>query len=506
MGLAPAPFNAWYFAWFAFAPLWILIRQQKTIQQSGILAGAWGFGYYGLALFWITGVHPMTWMGVPWLASLAIALFCWLFITLCGSVLTITWSVLFRFFTRKTNNNISNILIRVVIGAALWCSLETIASYTPLWWPAIAYTQSPHNLIILQLLKISGDNTVAAIIIVINGLLGEIILTKLNAARDAESRDRLTWRNYANRDKIVLIISPIVVFVCSHLLGYYLYQIPIAKDNLAPFKVGIIQGNIPNEIKLFSEGWRKAIAGYTSGYQRLAKQGADIVLTPEGALPFYWEDIIDGSFYQAVISEKVPAWVGANGRKGKSFTNSLFTLTGDGETYSRYNKYKLVPLGEYIPFESVLGEFIDRLSPLEAHLAAGEPNQIFDTPFGRAIVAICYESAFPQHFWRQAASGGEFIITASNNAHYSKTMPTQHHALDVMRAIESDRWTARATNTGYSAIVDPHGNTLWISQIDRYIIHSQTIYRRRNKTLYVRYGDWLTPTLLLVGILGLIIL
>ena len=506
MGLAPAPFNAWYFAWFAFAPLWILIRQQKTIQQSAILAGAWGFGYYGLALFWITGVHPMTWMGVPWLASIAIALFCWLFITLCGSVLTITWSVLFRFFTRKTNNNISNILIRVVIGAALWCSLETIASYTPLWWPAIAYTQSPHNLIVLQLLKISGDNTVAAIIIIINGLLGEIILTKLNAARDAESRDRLTWRNNNFRDKIVLIICPIIVFVCSHLLGYYLYQIPIAKDNLAPFKVGIIQGNIPNEIKLFSEGWRKAIAGYTSGYQRLARQGADIVLTPEGALPFYWEDIIDGSFYQAVISEKVPAWVGANGRKGKSFTNSLFTLTGDGETYSRYNKYKLVPLGEYIPFESVLGEFIDRLSPLEAHLAAGQPHQIFDTPFGRAIVAICYESAFPQHFWRQAKAGGEFIITASNNAHYSKTMPTQHHALDVMRAIESDRWAARATNTGYSAIVDPHGNTLWISQIDRYAIHSQTIYRRRNKTLYVRYGDWLTPTLLLVGILGLIIL
>ena len=494
MGLAPAPFNAWYFAWFAFAPLWILIRQQKTIRQVAILAGAWGFGYYGLALFWITGVHPMTWMGVPWLASLAIALFCWLFITSGGAVLTITWSILFKFFTRKTNNKtILNILIRVVIGAALWCSLETLCSYTPLWWPAIAYTQSPHNLIILQLGKISGCNTVAAVIIIINGLLAEIILT---------------WRNYSNfRSKILLITAPLVIFICSHLFGYYLYQIPLSKDNLSPFKVGIIQGNIPNEIKLFSEGWRKAIAGYTSGYQRLAKQGADIVLTPEGALPFYWSDIIDGSsFYQAVITEKVPAWVGANGRKGKSFTNSLFTLTGEGKTYSRYNKYKLVPLGEYIPFESVLGEFIDRLSPLEAHLAAGEPNQIFDTPFGKAIVAICYESAFPQHFWRQAKAGGEFIITASNNAHYSKTMPTQHHALDVMRAIENDRWTARATNTGYSAIVDPHGNTLWISQIDRYAIHSQTIYRRQNKTLYLRYGDWLTPTLLLIGILGVICL
>ena len=64
--------------------------------------------------------------------------------------------------------------------------------------------------------------------------------------------------------------------------------------------MGIIQGNIANEIKLFSAGWRKAIAGYTSGYQRLARQKVDVVLTPETALPFYWDDIVgDSSFYQS---------------------------------------------------------------------------------------------------------------------------------------------------------------------------------------------------------------
>ncbi|MBE9047072.1 apolipoprotein N-acyltransferase [Pleurocapsales cyanobacterium LEGE 10410] len=493
MGLAPAPFNAWYFAWIAIAPLWILIRLEKSLKQIVVLATAWGLGYYGLALFWITGVHPMTWMGVPWLASISIAIFCWSFITLLGAVLVTVWSILFKFFTKKNNyKNLSNSLIRVLIGVALWCGLETLCSYGSLWWPAIAYTQSPHNLVILQLGKISGVNTVAAVILTVNGLLAEGFLF---------------WRNSINlKNKILLVILPFIVLFFSHLLGYYLYQIPLAKDNLAPLKVGIIQGNIPNEIKLFSEGWRRAIAGYTSGYQRLARQGVDVVLTPEGALPFYWGDIINGSsFYQAVITEKVPAWVGANGRDGNSITNSLFTLTGEGKTYSRYNKYKLVPLGEYIPFESVLGKFIDRLSPLEARMAAGKANQIFDTPFGRAIVAICYESAFPQIFWRQAKTGGEFIITASNNAHYSKTMPTQHHAHDVMRAIETDRWAARATNTGYSAIVDPHGNTPWISEIDQYVIHAGTIYRRQNQTWYVQWGDWLTPMLLFSGgLLGLL--
>ena len=490
MGLAPPPVNIWYFAWFSFAPLWLLIRQQKSLKSIVILALAWGIGYHGLALFWITGIHPMTWMGVPWLASLLITIFCWIFITLWGAGLAVSWGITFGILIQRIEHkSIYSSLIRVLIGVALWCGLETLWSLTPLWWSAIAYTQSPHNLVILQLGKLSGVNTVTALIIAVNGLVAETLFV---------------WRNQFNyKNKILLLISPVVVLFSAHLIGYYLYKIPIVQDDFKPFKVGIIQGNISNEIKLFSEGWRKAITGYTSGYQRLAKQGVDVVLTPETALPFYWSDIIDGSsFYQTVIQEKVPAWVGAHGKENGGFTNSLFTLTGEGKTYSRYDKYKLVPLGEYIPFESIVGDFIDLLSPLEAHLVAGKANQILDTPFGRAIVAICYESAFPQHFLRQAQKGGEFIITASNNAHYSTTMPAQHHAHDVMRAIESDRWAARATNTGYSAIVDPHGNTPWISDINQYAIHAHTIYRRQHKTLYVRWGDWLTPTLLLLSVIS----
>ena len=491
MGLAPAPFNIWYLAWIALVPLWIFIRQEKSLKQITLIALAWGCGYHGLALFWITGVHPMTWMGVPWLASLLIAIFCWTFITLWGAILVIFWSILVGIINQKIDSknksiSIYSILTRVLIGVALWCSLETLWSYGSLWWSSIGYTQSPNNLIILQLGKISGTNTVVAAIIAVNILLAEAILF---------------WqRSQDIKAKILFIVSPLFLLLSCHFIGYWLYQYPIAKNDLEPLRVGIVQGNIPNQIKLFSAGWRKAIAGYTSGYQRLAKQGVDVVLTPETALPFYWENIINNSsFYQAVITEKVPAWVGANGRDGNSYTNSLFTLTGEGKTFSRYDKYKLVPLGEYIPFQSILGGIIDRLSPLKAHLAAGKSNQIFTTPFGKVIVGICYESAFSQHFRRQTKAGGQFIISASNNAHYSTTMPAQHHAQDVMRAIESDRWAARATNTGYSAIVDPRGHTLWISEINQYEIHASTIYRRQTQTLYVRWGDWLTPTLLFLS-------
>ncbi|MFM7577718.1 MAG: nitrilase-related carbon-nitrogen hydrolase, partial [Microcystaceae cyanobacterium] len=98
--------------------------------------------------------------------------------------------------------------------------------------------------------------------------------------------------------------------------------------------------------------------------------------------------------------------------------------------------------------------------------------------------------------------GGEFILSSANNAHYSEKMPAQHHALDVMRAIEGDRWVARATNTGYSAIISPRGKTLLLSVLNEYQLYLGTIYRRQTSTFYQLYGDLLTPLLLFLSGLG----
>jgi apolipoprotein N-acyltransferase len=517
MGLSPAPLNFWLLSWVALVPLWLLIFQnKKSIKEVTLVSLSWGFGYHGLALFWITGVHPMTWMGVPWLASLIIAIAVWLIISFWGALLVALWAVIFSFinrhFLKVGQNNL--IFVRVLLGVTIWCCLETLWSYTPLWWSSLSYTQSPNNLAILQLTKLSGFNTITAAIVTVNGLIAEIFICKqvilnnqINLKKTFSNPYPLTSTSKYNlfvfNQKKIIICLPLIVFTSMHLWGLWFYNQPITADNLEPIKVGIVQGNIPNEIKLYSEGWAKAIQGYTTGYQKLAQQKVDVVLTPETALPFYWNELTNNSdFYRAVINEKVPAWVGAFGQEGASYTNSLFTLTGEGKTFSRYDKYKLVPLGEYIPFEPIIGKIIDRLSPLEAHLQAGKSHQIMNTPFGKAIVGICYESAFSQHFRRQTREGGQFIITASNNAHYSTAMPAQHHALDVIRAIESDRWSARATNTGYSAIVDPHGNTIWRSVINQYQIHADTIYRRQTKTLYVQLGDWLTGMLLIISVVS----
>jgi apolipoprotein N-acyltransferase len=517
MGLAPAPFNAWVLAWIAIAPLWIMIRSAIANGRQSFLvcllpAAFWGIGYHGLALSWILDLHPLTWMGIPWLGSVAIALFAWFFITFWGAALVVSWGLgtigicyllthlRARYVTTSTQSDtVSTLSISaarlpswfyILVGTTVWCGLEELWSFGALYWSSISYTQSPANLVILHLGQISGPMTVTAAIVAVNGCLAE------------------AWLHFRQRQSAAakqLFITSLALLIGFHLIGYVLYVQPIARSPETALKIGIIQGNIPTRIKLFDEGIRRSLVSYTSGYRALADQQVDAVLMSEGALPWVWVNTTkqaQNPLYQAILQRGVPAWVGTVGVKQGRITQSLFSIAGTGEITGRYDKVKLVPLGEYVPFEAIVGRLIGRLSPVEASMVPGDFEQQFDTPFGKAIAGICYESAFAQLFRNQAAAGGEFIVTASNNDPYDRGMMEQHHAQDVMRAIETDRWAARATNTGLSGIVDPHGRTIWLSGFRTYETHVDTLYQRQTRTLYVQLGNWLMPTLFIAVFLS----
>ncbi|NEP17471.1 MAG: apolipoprotein N-acyltransferase [Leptolyngbya sp. SIO4C1] len=490
MGLTPAPLNAWPLAWIALIPLWRLIQTPKSLRpaqgetklrNSLLLTACWGLGYHGLALSWITALHPLMWLGIPWLGSVAIAAFAWAFITLWGIGIGVSWVLGMTVLTRWAR---LSPISQVLVGTALWCGIELLWSLGPLYWTSLSYTQSPDNLAILQLGKLSGHLTVTAAIVAVNGLLAMAL---------SMPGQRKQW-----------CIAALVGLLSCHLAGFVLYQRPLADRTDAAFTVGIIQGNIPTRQKLTAAGIQQAQSVYLEGYRQLSAQGVDAVLTPEGAIPNVWDLSRQRRyrFYRAVQQAEAVLWLGTFVRAPSrvQITQSLLALTPDEAMAGQYSKLKLVPLGEYMPLQSLLGDAIARLSPLETNMIPGQIDQQFQSGLGPAAVGICYESAYGWLFRHQVANGGEFIITASNNDPYPPRMMAQHHAQDVMRAVETDRWAVRGTNTGLSGLVDPHGRTRWLSVPNQRVQHISRLYRRRTQTPYVRWGDWLTP--LLLGLSG----
>ncbi|MEO1374495.1 MAG: apolipoprotein N-acyltransferase, partial [Cyanobacteria bacterium J06635_10] len=267
MGLTVAPVGAWFLAWFALIPLWLIVvnspkQTNKSLPISPSLL--WGMGYHGVALYWITGLHPLTWLGVPWLGSIAIVVFCWLFISFWGGILVFLWAKLMRIFSTP------NSLIRVLIGTAIWCALERVWSAGSLWWSSLSYTQSPHNLVILHLGQISGPTAVTAAIVAVNGLIAEALIKTDVEVRRKKEED---W-NYQKENNtsvapgimakdasgVVAKTAPgylaIALFILVHLIGFGLYSRPLSQVSETTLKVGIVQGNIPNRIKFKPQGNR----------------------------------------------------------------------------------------------------------------------------------------------------------------------------------------------------------------------------------------------------------
>lgn len=508
MGISPV--NAWFLAWFAMVPLWCHVRQaieSQAIESQAIEsqatkhhwkwrdvlvgAGLWGMAYHAVALSWVTGLHPMTWLGFTWLESfLAIVAFAWVFVSIWATLIVIVWSGLMigldRLVRKIGAGKGLSVGSQILLGTALWCAIEWIWSQGPLYWSSLSFTQSPGNLWILQLGRLSGHAVVTAAIVAVNGLLAEVWL------RRADVRMKRVYLRWA-----------IALAIALHLIGLGFYVQPLSDRPDNAVKVGLVQGNIPTIRKLTASGIQESRKVYLEGYESLAAQGAELVITPEGAIPQRWNSFLQSQnlLQRAVVKNGVPLVLGTFVHQDiddrtTPITQSLLTLTPNSKVSGRYQKVKLAPLGEYLPFENILLPIIGR-SPFGSSMVPGTFDQHLQTPLGPFAAGICYESAFPRVFQQQVHKGAWAILTASNNDPYPLKQMAQHHGQDVMRAIETDRWEVRVTNTGISGVVDPKGRSHWLSNINTRTTHLAKIYQRRTRTLYVRVGDWLTPLLLI---------
>ena len=476
--LSPAPLNLWGLAWVGLVPLWSgLVAGSRSPFRLGLV---WGAIYHGLSLFWITGLHPLTWMGISYWNSVAIVLLIWMLVTFWGALSVGLWAWGAHWIIRQ---NLPSWL-RILSATTLWCAIETARSYTSLDWTTLAYTQSPGNLAVLHLGQISGTVLISSAIVAVNLALAEGLQL---------SHGFKSW------------VPAIVLFTVSHLLGGLLWMAPIDRSSDAkPIRVGIVQGNVPTRIKLSSSGIQQGLNRYISGYETLSRQGAQLIILPEGALPFYWGTDPQNPLAQTIRDLKTPIALGSFGTRGDRTTQAFIMLDADAHITSQYDKIKVVPLGEALPFEDLLGKFITRLSPIKDFLIAGDDRQTFTTPFGPVAIGICYESAFPELFRTQVQQGSEFIITTSNLDPYSTVLMAQHEAHDVMRAIENSRYLARATNTGYSGLITPHGVVTLRSNSQRFEVLIAEVFRIQSTTLYTKFGNWMMPVLVIVSAIGFI--
>lgn len=150
----------------------------------------------------------------------------------------------------------------------------------------------------------------------------------------------------------------------------------------------------------------------------------------------------------------------ADGRVTQAF-NGMVAFDVDGSLRGAFDKFHLVPFGEYIPLKGVLPLRIVSQGA-DGYTPGPGPRTLRLPGLPPVAPLICYEVIFPDAVIDRADRPA-WLLNLTNDGWYGvSTGPYQHLAATILRAVEEGLPLVRVANTGVSALIDGHGR-VWNS-------------------------------------------
>ena len=149
-----------------------------------------------------------------------------------------------------------------------------------------------------------------------------------------------------------------------------------------------------------------------------------------------------------------------------NFYNSLLIVDNNLKILQSYNKRKLVPFGEFLPFENLLSNFgLKKITEGHGSFIKGKKDKSLLIDNLNILPLICYEVIFT-NLIQKSDQNTNLIVNISEDGWFGESIgPDQHFAKSIFRAVENNTFFLRSANKGVSAIIDNKGKV--IKQLNR---------------------------------------
>lgn len=481
---AMPPWAHWWAMVLGFSAFALLLNGLPSISSRRAFGLGWafGFGYFGVSLAWIGQaffVDPETY---AWMMPFAV--------TGLPALLAVYWGIA-ALAAGWIKAGVPRTLALVLALAVVEYGRAQLLTGFP--WNAPGYAVS----------SLAGMPQAAAVM----GLYGLTLLVLLWSATPALAFE--AWRSRSSKQAILpvlLILTALGVEAAGRA------RLAEAGDGVVDgVRVRIVQPAVPQTLKWDEAEARRIFAlllAMTRGEAPGAgKETPTLVVWPESAVPFLLEESPDGL---AQLADAAPAGahllIGALRRTveadpatgQRKVFNSILTIGPGAAVLNRYDKWQLVPFGEYLPLEAILEPLgLRRIVQVPGGLSAGPgPRTVSIDGVPAFVPLVCYEGIFPEAV-QPEGERASFLLNVTNDAWFGDSAgPHQHLEQARMRAIEQGLPLIRAANTGISAVVDAYGRvraeaalgTRTVIDTPLPIVAGVTTYARYHQTVFMLLG------------------
>ena len=449
------------------ALLFFFIKNYENSKWISFNIGwVFGFGYFISNLYWITNSLTFDETFKP-LIPIAIILIP-LFLGIFYGIITLIIS----FFNLKENFSL------IIIFSITFSAIEYIRSFIMggFPWNLIAYswTNYLNSIQIISLIGIYSFNLISITVF----LLPTVIFYKKNIR--------------------IKFFTMLFLFIC--LLGNYLFgNIKIKDDNESieklDFTIKIVSPQIDINRFLKYEDPEKNIEELIA-LSNPQKSKKTIFIFPEVILTnLYFEDLkkYKKLFYKNYSSNHIII-MGMRSMKtidGMSkIYNSLVILDRNLKLLAKYDKNKLVPFGEFLPFENYLSKFgLKKITQGYQSFSASNKREIINIYNKKFLPLICYEIIYSGKL-KSIEQNFDFIINISEDGWFGNSIgPYQHFSHSKFRAIEEGKYIIRSANNGISAYISPKGKIIHKLESTQKGVIEVKKFKYVKKTFFATHGN-----------------
>ncbi len=410
----------------------------RTPAFAAFAVGWWfGLGFFVAGLYWITFSFLVQAATFAWMIPFAI-------FGLSAYLAIYTGLTAWAAFVLAPAG-----VARALVLAVAWVGFEALRGW--------ALTGFPWNLIGTVWTVSDGMLQMASV----TGVLGLSLLTVLAAASPAA---------LAGRGKPNVWAAGLPWIVLALIWGGGVWRLADAgNQNVDGVSLRLVQPNIAQRDK-----WNPELRGrhvntlLDLSLRPTASGGKPThVIWPETATPFFLSTIPQAIRVVAGVAPSGGALLTGSPRQGfedgrRRIWNSFHVVGPDAKIRGTYDKYHLVPFGEYVPFRQYLN--ISSLTGGRTDFTPGSGPRAVEVPGAPAVVPlICYEAIFPGKVTPDQADGPRpgWLLNLTNDAWFGiSSGPYQHFAATRLRAVEEGLPLVRVANTGISGVVDAYGRVV----------------------------------------------